>query len=69
MAAKGVEFAGKQGEGIKTHSNPLPTSGMGGKGKIDSPVANFPKGASKTDMPTGPVTGKTVIDSPVASNK
>jgi len=64
-----IDFAGNQGDGIKSHSNPLPNKGMGGKGKIDSPVANFGTGAAKTDMPKGNVTGKTAIDSPVASNK
>ena len=65
----GVDFAGKQGEGIKGTTNTgMPTSKMGGKGKIDSPVANFPSVGNKTSMPKGKVTGKTAIDSPVASN-
>lgn len=70
MAAKGVDFAGKQGEGMKSRTETaMPTGKMGGKGKIESPVANFPTGRSNTAMPTGQVTGKTKIDSPVASSK
>ena len=62
-----VDFAGKQGDGIKSHSNPLPTKGMGGKGKTESPVANFPKNASNASMPKGKTPGGSLIDSPVGN--
>lgn len=68
-SAKGIEFAGSIGEGIKgTSSTNMATTGMGGKGKIDSPVAGFPTGSNSTAMPKGKVTGKGKIDSPVAGN-
>ena len=60
-----LEFAGNQGEGLKKHSNPLASKGMGGKGVIDSPVGNFPTNASKTEMPKGKTPGGSIIDSPV----
>ena len=68
MAGK-LECAGKQGDVLKSHQTKMPTTGMGGKGKIMSPVENFPNVGSRTGMPTGQVTGKSKIDSPVASNQ
>ena len=62
-----IEFAGKQGSDLsKGKSTGMSTTGMGGKGKIDSPVSNFPSVSNSTSMPTGKVTGKTAIDSPVS---
>ena len=69
--SKGVEFPGST-VGFDTKaktSTDMPTSGMGGKGKIDSPVANFPSGMSNTSMPKGKTPSKSIIDSPVAGNQ
>ena len=61
-----VDFTGNQGKDLaKGKSTGMSTKGMGGKGKIDSPVANFPSVASNTAMPKGKVVGKTSIVSPV----
>ena len=60
-----VDFTGNQGEGIKSHKTDMPTKGMGGKGKIESPVSTFPNNANKTDMPKGKTPGGSIIDSPV----
>ena len=69
MAGK-LDFTGKQGEGLASaKTTGMPTGGMGGKGKIDSPVSNFPTGMNTTAMPKGQVSGKVKIDSPVAYNK
>jgi hypothetical protein len=59
-----IDFSGDVGEGLKERKNPLPSSGMGGKGVIDSPVENFTTNSAKSPMSKASVPGKNVIDSP-----